>query len=197
VAFPYFRHIFDSLSSDGVEWTGTESTSFVSAYFPDNVRGRYTADQGTEFVEKSSLSTFDCSCDGRDYDLRICLRLEKPVTVTFDAARTPHFFRLHHRWSFTYKNAWRYDISKVASGPSKELACKSTPVFEVELELLRDSEFLAQTSDRDIACHILEKLQDLLGRFSESGLLSPARITCSNTWSAHGQHQTRVPIGPP
>jgi hypothetical protein len=172
VDFSYFKALH-SVFNTGREsdreqkdiWSQSEIKShFASFFYKGDVRGRYNVRDSPVFVRKIPVLKCDLNCKSRSYDIRISLKEEQPVK-NYLAKDTPEYVRLHERWSFTYKEAWRYDFTKVASGTSKELACKSEPVFEIELELLRNSTFLNSTSNDQIAIHIIEKLIDLLGRF--------------------------------
>jgi hypothetical protein len=184
VEFNYFKTLFQELSkSEKSTWTTfDDSQHFASFYFPGNIRGRYNVKEKPDFITKISLGKLDLSCPERSYDLRISVREEKPL-CDFVAKHKPEFVRLHERWSFTYKNIWKYDFSKVAGGSSKETACRSAPTFEIELELLKlNTHSIKAKTDRELAYHILHKLIDLLGRFDRTHQPLPLTLAVDSKW---------------
>jgi hypothetical protein len=168
VDFNYFKALYGSCSPEGKDfniWSKPEEKlHFASYYYKDSVRGRYNVKDRPVFVRKVSKNRLNLNCKQRLYDIRINLKEEKPLQ-NYCAKDIPEYVRLHERWSFIYKDVWRYDFSKVSSGATKELACASQPVFEVELEILRNHNYLNNISNRDLAINLVEKLTDLLGRF--------------------------------
>lgn len=163
VDFSYFDQLFSNLKASQV-WSRVQHEHNFATFYFGPVRGRYNVCEQPIFVKKTTIASLDIECQGRNLDLRLKLSEERPIE-NYIAKVAPNLVRLHKRWSFEYKEAWKYDFSKVASGTSKDNACKSKPIFEIELELLPNSTFLV-ISDREIAHHIVEKLIDLLGRFN-------------------------------
>lgn len=190
VNFSHFKALYSAFNSAPKQtdtnnpWTAVGGKRhFASFLYKDKVRGRYNVKDKPVFVRKTALAKCDISCEGRPYDLRVSLKSEEPVEV-YLAKDKPELVRLQERWSFTYKSSWKYDFTKVASGSSKELACKSQPVFEVELELLQNSQALCSLSSDQIAEHILEKLTDLLGRFDADHKPLPFKLSLFKTWTS-------------
>jgi hypothetical protein len=189
VDFQYFKEVYNALdSADTKLWTNIEKKEhFVSYFFKDNIRGRYNVKDSPKFVEKSKITSVDCFCQERKYDLR--LNLKRETEKTFVPVSKPHFVRLHERWSFTYKNAFRYDLSKVSSGKTKDLAARNQPSYEIEVEILKGSEFIAQNPVELVATNFLAKLIDLLGRFDGDYEVLPLSLVTKRVWTLP-QHPT-------
>jgi hypothetical protein len=182
VDFVYFKTIHKVFSEAAAAWSEPEDKShFASFYYALDVRARYNVKDKPVIVCKTPLGKCDIVCAERAYDMRVNLKREQPSVTTVTDVAT--FVRLHERWSFTYKNAWRYDFSKVASGATKELACSAAPVFEIELELLRNVPFLNSISSEHLAQHMLEKLTDLLGRFDTNHCTLPLTLQLVTKWN--------------
>jgi hypothetical protein len=172
VDFCYFKSLYSVFQKAGEErhiWSKENPKEhFASFFFSEDIRGRYSIANKPVFIRKLPVSNCDIICKERIYDLRVNLKSEVLVS-DYIATEPPIYVRLHERWTFIYKNTWKYDFSKVSSGKTKESACKSLPVFEVELELLRNNTVFLNESSTVIATNLVEKLIDLLGRFDENG----------------------------
>ena len=165
VAFPYFKSLLGTLATN-TAWTDTvDNSHFASYIFPDNIRGRYTVVAPATFVKKTTQYKMNVKCSTRAYDFRVSLRTETPVE-NHVAVKRPIHTRLHTRWSFEHKKAWRYDLSRVGQGKNKRKACDAPRLYEIELELLKSSELLSNASNLVLAYHIVEKMSDLLGRYN-------------------------------
>ena len=164
VDFVYFKSLFESLNSSRLQ-SETVPRRFANFFFKDSIRGTYPGNTAPTFVKKTPHTTLTFGCPQRKYHVRFNFKLETPTELV--VTRPPEYVRLIERWSFVHKETWRYDLSKVASGLSKEHACNAEPHYEIELELLRNPEFL-QKDSVDIATHLYEKTLDLLGRFDNS-----------------------------
>jgi hypothetical protein len=182
VDFEHFKALFSTLSVS--DWSPCVKSNYASFFHPNRIRATYNARDPPVFIRKTPVEKCDFVCSGRNYDLRVSLREERPV-VNQTTTREPSHVRLHERWSFVYKDAWKYDFTKVASGPTKELACRSQPVFEIELELLRNYTFLQSLTTPQLAVHIVEKLVDLLGRFDRNHQVLPYTLSTTGWTSPH------------
>jgi len=185
VDFNYFKALYTAFSSfETSPWSKKEEKSkFASYVFHDQIRGRYEVKEKPVFVRKTALRKCDLKCTQRSYDIRLSLKQEVPLS-NFIAKTAPDFVRLQERWSFTYKDSWRYDFTKVAAGTTKELACSSQPVFEIEFEVLRHGHYFQSISSREAAQHIVEKLTDLLGRFDSNYRPLPISLEIAKLWSS-------------
>lgn len=175
VSFDHFKKFWTCVSTSPAFTNTEERNMFASYFFSDDVRGRFDGKSEPSFVQKFPMrKALNLKCHNRRYDLRVNLKKEKPVdTRDAPVLESPRFVRLQQRWSYVYKKVWKYDLTKVSSGKdNKETACKAAPVFEIELELLRDEHFLSSHSDEAIARSFLAKLVDLLGRH-DGGRESP------------------------
>jgi len=108
--------------------------SLQNQYFPNNIRGRYYQDGVAEFHRVYTVETVDDFASDTDIKVRISVKEELPITYT--PLTPPISVRLQHRWSFVYKNMFRYDLSEVAMGTNVHDATQSTCSYEVEIELL-------------------------------------------------------------
>jgi len=189
VDFNHFKSLYSTFTrvknqDTNTSWSNSDVKShFASFFYKGDIRGRFNVKEKPSFVKKTTISKCDFSCKERSYDLRVSLKEELPLKP-YLAKDTPDLVRLHERWSFTYKEAWRYDFSKVASGTSKEIACQSQPVFEIELELLRNSHILKTWTSEQLAENIIEKLVDLLGRFDSNHKELPYSLKLSQVWNS-------------
>lgn len=132
-------------------------------YFADQVRGRYSVRGLVSFEKIVPVSHLDLICPTRLYGLRVSLKEEIPLKQFF-TPNPPERVRLNTRCSMT-RDVWRYDFTKSGLGRNKETACTNI-AFMIELELLRNEEFLRNHSDRHIAIHFLGLARDLLGRYN-------------------------------
>ena len=185
VSFGYFTDLYKGIEAAIADekytsnWTVLHrQVHIANYYFPDGVRGRYKVGEPTEFVRKSPWQNVDLHIEDRKYDCRISLRKENKID--YIATQSPVKIRLQERWSYIYKNSWRYDLTKVVTGQTKEDACHNQPVFEVEVELLKKNSFFKKETNFFIAQHILQKTVDLLGRFTTQKGTLPLHISKFN-----------------
>lgn len=190
IPYNYFSHIFQALGTNP-NWSSTEArTPLARNFFQGDIRGTYNPrKQSSIFVQKTRVAHVNIACDNRNYDLRVNLKREKPVPK-YVATTPATFVRLQERWSFIHKNTFRYDLSKVACGLSKELACNSPHFFEVEIELVRNISYTGDRASEIIAQSLVEKGLDLLGRYDKDRDHVPLRC--------HIQSQRNfAPVPPP
>ena len=136
VDYQHFNSLFTTFpSSSSGNWK-IKSTEdhFVRFDFGDGIRGTYRGYSAPVFCVKQRLTKIDIECLNRHYNLRINLKTETPTNQ--EGALIPTWTRLFERWSFVYREAFKYDLSKVAQGETKEKACSNGFTFEVELELI-------------------------------------------------------------
>lgn len=170
VCFDYFQELFYSLENTTKEnnFQKTGRKQYASFFFPDNKRGQYQGEK-TKFLKKQTLYKVDFVNPLKKYDIRITCSEEKPLSnflpETFNWV--PLSCRLQQRWSFVYKNQWRYDISKVASGRNRSEAIRSGVVFEIELESIKKPNKRDQRNPQAFAECLLNKANDLLGGNTE------------------------------
>jgi hypothetical protein len=181
VSSKHFHRSYGVLDNTQSIWDRVLVSQHLATYsFPDDVRGRYTEDAGLNYVRKRRLESVDINVKNRLLDLRVTLSFEDPLSSS--GGTQWKYVRLQERWSLVYKNTWQFDFTKVASGKTKELACATPPVFEIEIELLRTTDTL-RTASQHLAESLLLKLLDLLGRFGILG--DPVSFDCviAKTWS--------------
>ena len=172
VPFNVFNKLFDSLSLAATRGVvlASAKTAIIDFHYADNVRTRYVAGKSPVSIRKTRLAKYDMVCPQRP---NICLRLnlknETPIPVALVSESSPLLVRLQESWVFSYGGKFEYHLKKTVSGINKQTACKSLPLYEIELELLRNPTWMAETSDDDIAANILCKMMDLCGRYTSDG----------------------------
>lgn len=181
--FHYFRLLLSLFSFSTSTWSSVVPDEYITDYFfAGNIRGRFILDNPAEFIRKEKLSKLDIHCPQRDYDIRISLSKERPVVYNYHN-RVPELVRLQQRWTFVYKGCWKYHLSKTATGKTKDAACRTSPRYEIELEILPSVfETYPEESDTDIAAKFLEKLVDLLARFTKGGVAQLLELKLERQW---------------
>ena len=166
VDFQHFKNLFDEFQKAQSIWSQTvDNSHFATFYFPNDMRGRYNVINKPNFVKKTCVAKMDFKCPQRKFGIRIRLNREEPCEPPVQLNH-PLCVRLHERWSFTYKQQWLYDFSKVAQGATKASACGSPVTFDIELEVVRAT-LPKDTSDTHLVNSLLVKLIDLLGRYNQ------------------------------
>ena len=185
VPFDYFERLYKTCDPTSSVWSRVdEKVPIVTYLFPDDIRARSIASKSLTYVRKRRLKRVDLTVARRPLDLRITLSTETPLQYC-DAKWTQ--VRLHERWTLYYKNTWRFDFTKVVSGSCKEAACRSSPLFEIEVELLRTTETVDTPASR-LAESLYLKLLDLLGRYDCTGTAIPFDCRLKREWTrATGQ----------
>lgn len=170
VTFEAMKSLYDALV--GATQLGIfeqkEKKTYVDYFYPGNVRGRYENGRDRPvYIRKVALARLDTVCLQRPGTImRYNLKDESPMRKFFPT-QPPLFVRLAEVWDFTYKNKFVYTVKKVVSGTTKQDACTRPPAFEVELEVLRNMEYLNNTNDGTLARSLISKSVDLIGRWSE------------------------------
>ncbi len=161
----HFKKLYDTLFHSIYIENLTEC-EFASFFYKGNIRQQVFTDPSLNNIQiKKTITTIDIECTNSPYDLRINLKEEIPQKA-FSFGLIPEFVRLQNRKSFLYQNLYQYDLTTVSSGPSKETACEATLINEVEIEIKNDSSYIKKTESIIIAQNLIEKLLDLLGRYS-------------------------------
>lgn len=172
VSYEYILSLYKAMTNEESLplWSSAPSTqNFRYTYFDDNIRVAYfNTNQPAEYYQVRRIDpTLDMKCPIRPYGLRFSLKEEKPIDkiqVIEPAIKIRNLTR-----SSFQDGVWRYDFSKVGTGKTSEEACQNRS-YHIELELLRDEEYLKQNNNRQIALNILGKARDLLGRYSQDGV---------------------------
>lgn len=119
-----------------------------------------------ETVRKTRIGRALASCPQRDYNFCFNLKREQPIR-NFNTIEqgAPEYIRIQQEWVFEYKNAFRYVVKQVQSGGTSKEECLNKPLhFEIEIELLHDSDYIKQRSIRELTESFIEKCLDLCGR---------------------------------
>jgi hypothetical protein len=176
VSFAYFHDLHQLLTRTSTEhWSKSgHADHFASFYYPGSIRGRFSpAAKDPNFVTKTRVAKLDIACPERRFILRISLNSEVPSPIPVHG---PQSVRLHERTLFVYKKYWSYELSKVASGQTKEDACGQPCIFDIELELNRKVLEDSSLTDNFIAQSFIGKLLDLLGRFDHKRKKQPLSL---------------------
>jgi hypothetical protein len=160
VDFETFENLYRALSKTPYVKNLPER-NIIDYFYRDGIRGRFT-EKGSEFVVKKTLLSTAYEVRNSSRKVRVKLSSETPVEMIHE---DPNKARLIKRWSFEYVDrgfVYRYDLSKTVEGESKEDACRKSPKFHVELEVIGD----IRTLDYDL---FLNRSLDLVGRFRSDG----------------------------
>lgn len=181
-----FSQLIESMFKN-TTWMRVEpNVKFATRYFNQpNLRGRYFENRPPEIVEKIVLSKVDIHCPNRPYGIRITLSREIPKNQDILTHKKTQFIRLQRRWSFIYKdsslNVWRYDLTSLVSGKDRESAMKSTPRFEVELELVKPGRCIKKEI---LTKQFLSKISDLVGNYNSKGERENLSLKLIQIWNS-------------
>lgn len=133
-------------------------------YHPPYIRGQFFSDKEPVYhIIMKSKRVLDLRCVDRPYDLRVSLKVERPIEVK-DQVWNATGCKVVDRYTIKHGDQWTYDFSHVGYGKTPEDACKNYQ-FEVEMEASREAN--AAQSDRTWAVELLGRARDLLGRYEE------------------------------
>jgi hypothetical protein len=139
----------------------------IDQFYEKGIRHRTFIGGSTETRHKTTISKLDIICPERTgLRLRISLKREEKIQIKTINGMNPVYTRLKEIWQFKYRDRFSYDLSKVASSMKGLKVDISNVTYEVELELLHNSAYLANMSNEHLARTILYKIADLLGRKS-------------------------------
>ena len=179
VSFSMFNNIYNTLerSADNMVLVRHNVMNIVDYCFPGNIRGRYDASGLVPpvYVHKTPITKMIImSHDRPGIQLRINLKSEQECDDV--PAGPPLIIRLQQRWRYVYNNYFIFDLKKVVTGVTKEEACKAAPVFEVEIELMRNKKVLNARTDAMIASSMICKIKDIMGRYN-NGVLTDIMLS--------------------
>jgi len=172
VDYKHFVHILKCLSGTTCsKWKSHENgTELIRSYYEEGSLRRTVWVGGSRkpiMQRKRRLAHIDIKVANRKFDLRISMSIEEPAHCNQESVmfETPQVVRMYKRWSVVHDETWRYDMSKTATGDTREDACSKHPKYEVEVEL--DN---WKCSEQML---ILEKGLDLIGRWNSRGEKQP------------------------
>lgn len=183
-SFEYFKKFLDLLVVSTSDWTRVKpTTKLIDYFFPSQIRGRYKVHK-IKFVKKEKRLKLSLSTPKRPYAVRISGSYERPVTYKSNN-KEPLRCRLQYRCVYVYKNCWKYCLSKTQTGATKDIACKTLPRFEIELEVLPSIfDQYKNHSLRQLATKFLEKTKDLLSRYNENLEEETLPLALLDKWTA-------------
>ncbi|KAJ1630086.1 hypothetical protein T492DRAFT_1006064 [Pavlovales sp. CCMP2436] len=102
------------------------------------VRETRGSPEGTSFMRKQKIDTFDVFGTDSHHPVRLQASSEKPCA----ADQTPlSVVRHKKRHTFVHKNLFKFELTEVKSGPSWESACQADTEFEIEIEYCGQRDF--------------------------------------------------------
>lgn len=154
----------DELLSLCKTWTnGSNAGVWVTSYdyfLDNNIRVTKTS-SGNFIMRKVLLKHIDIHCADRPYQIRVSLKEEMPIDIKLP--QLPHKVRVKMRKSYVYKNKWRFDLTKVWTGPDEQSAQMEKPSYEIECEYVApDRRNSAGPDYLYTAASLLQKLFDML-----------------------------------
>lgn len=191
-----FKHIysrFEDSTSKGI-FKASRRKRFIDFFYEDSKRLRTEIGFPPIYVTKNKLSSLQSLCPERkSIGLVFNLKTETPVTNNNkDDFPEPIFVRMQQVWEFTYKDTFLYSFKRVLSGKNKEEACKNTPTYEIELEILRNKDYMNHNDNQYIASDFIEKTLDLVGRQdSITGEIVPVSLNLISTMSKNGMEPVK------
>ena len=161
VPFKHFSNAAYALNTCMTQtWQSFEPVDLLTCYGEDNRRYRYQRGKETECIMKRKLWTIDIECRGSPYDIRVSLAQEQKVDAVL--LEQVSYYRLQKRWVYTDTHSWEYSLTKVSSGSSKDIACKTEPVYEMEVE----AKILVTPKNLTSTCQdLIERTIDIMGRY--------------------------------
>ena len=125
--------------------------------------------QVSQTIRKSRVDRVLATCPERQFSFCFNLKRETPILdfQTIEAG-TPNYIRIQKEWVFEYKNAFQYIVKQVNSGGTSKQECLAKPLqFEVEIELLHNSDYIQQRTVPQIEESFIAKCLDLCERTNE------------------------------
>lgn len=146
-------------------------------YFDDFIRVTQDVPQGPLYHRVVPMVKLDLNCPERPYGLRIALKSEVPLTAAECFTVKPaQRVRCIERESLVRHHTFRYDYSQSSCASSLEECRKAPRVIHVELEMLRNEEFLSKHSNHWIARTLVGLSRDLLGRYEQGKPVVPRLV---------------------
>lgn len=169
IPFEYFFNVVYALNTArGLKWGDKKHETMMSVYDCNNTRTRfYQNTRVPDVIVKKKLWDVVVICEGHPFDIRITHSLEEP-TVAPLALQTAVHHRIQERWTYHYDTNTTYDLTKVSSGRSKDIARQGVAKYEIEVEMVPPD----RISLVDAFClTFVNRSLDLLGRYDRSQLL--------------------------
>jgi len=140
--------------------------AFTDYFYEDSIRMRCRGgDHKPEVVRKTPVSKLIAVCPQRDFAAHFHLKREEPIfDYAFLKTQMPINVRGQIATTWIYKDAFAYVLKTVWEGPTKMTAASQPEKYEVELEFLHDTAYLASKPNEQHAVCFVEKTLDLCGR---------------------------------
>jgi hypothetical protein len=134
---------------------------WVDMFYPGNVRVRSRVGHPPECVIKTRLVDIHAKCPQRRlFSFHFTLKDEIPTTEPNGIVC--EYVRLQEVHEFIYKQAFCYSIKKVQQGATKEDAAQGDINFELEIEIIRNSPYLASHSLEEMSESLILKALDFI-----------------------------------
>ncbi len=192
-----FRNIEKSCTGESTRslWTKSSGKMHIcDFFFKNDIRTRTRVGFPAVSVQKKRMmSVIGVSPDNTNIRFNFSLSRESAIHESQEQ-QVPIFVRMHQCWEFTYKDAFLYVLKKSVAGKTKEAAVCQEPMYEVEIELLPNSEYLNKFSDHVIAQSFILKALDLISHqnFETGEVLPLSRMEIDLTQKGRGQFEGSV-----
>lgn len=131
-------------------------------FFGDN-------DEIPQTIRKTRVDRVLATCPERQFAFCFNLKRETPIPdFKTTEAGSPNYIRIQKEWVFEYKQAFQYVVKQVNSGGTSKQECLAKPLqFEVEIEILHNSDYARQRTVAQLEQSFIEKCLDLCGRTND------------------------------
>ncbi len=153
-----------------VKWTSSKHLVFESQqtlkdfFYQRDVRQRSCIGFPDEIITKTTIASIAAKCPERKMvEFHITLKDEVPLLSFSTSIAAPIYVRIQTMWKFVYKQAFIYILKQVQSGKTTEEACNRDPTYELEIEVVRDSNYLKEHTNEEMANALISKALDLTG----------------------------------
>lgn len=167
IKFNLFQKLFDAMTASSKHGFlfAVDKVAVIDFFYPDSVRTRYVAGKAPITIRKTRIGKLKLVCLQRS-NLDITVHLKKELPQPQPPTTPALFVRLQEVWTFIYKNTFEFTLKKVVSGKDKTNACTQSPVYEIEIEMLKG---VVKSDVNQCAKSFLMKIGDLCGRYDEQG----------------------------
>ena len=163
LSFEVWKKLYDSLRTES-EFNGMTHESMrlsIDFYFGNNIYVQAGRSQNPVCTTTENIRRLDGKYPHRtSLCFHFALKQEEPTIMPLDA---PLGVRLQHVWTFR-NSTCEFLFTKFTYGPTRALAIKEIPSFELKVKLLRPND---NTSLEDVAHYFLTDVLDLASQIQE------------------------------
>lgn len=166
IPFAVFNDIFLLME----HWVESKNLDYIGFFivkdffYANSLRSRVIGEE-TQNITKTKIASIHAKCPERKHvEFHIMLKDEIPVIEPISVTNEILDVRIQKMWEFSYKDIFKYFLKQVQSGKTVEDACQNPIKYEIEIEINRESSYLSQFTDDEMASKFIEKALDLVGR---------------------------------